>query len=62
MRFYDSKDETDLKRVEAILHKGGIEYTVMPAPPDSRISAEICVAEEDIPAAEELLLEGSSGK
>ena len=55
MRFYDPKDDADLARVEAVLHKGGIEYSVAAAPAHAGISVQIEVAEEDVPKAEELL-------
>ncbi|MBJ6724036.1 hypothetical protein [Geomesophilobacter sediminis] len=58
MKFYDAKEESDLNRVEAILQKGGIEYTVAPAT-EAKNSQEICVAEEDVPFAEELLLKAT---
>lgn len=54
-RFYDAKDETDLARVEAILHKAGIEYFLADTPVEG-LAREIEVAEEDLPKAEELLL------
>ena len=56
MRFYDPKDDADLARVEAVLHKGGIEYSLAKAPEKTGISVQIVVAEEDVPKAEELLL------
>jgi hypothetical protein len=55
VRFYNPKDEADLARVEAILRKGGIEYFLSEAKPGT--AREIEVAEEDVPKAEELLLE-----
>ncbi|HJV66131.1 MAG TPA: DUF2007 domain-containing protein [Geomonas sp.] len=57
-KFYDSKDEAELARVESLLKKGGIEYFVTASKAGSGIAAEIEVAEEDIPKAEELI--GSS--
>ncbi len=55
VRFYNPKDEADLARVEAILRKGGIEYFLSEA--KAGTAREIEVAEEDVPKAEELLLE-----
>jgi hypothetical protein len=60
VRFYDPKDEADLARVEAVLHKGGIEYFLAAAPAGAASSVQIEVAEEDVPKAEELLVQGSS--
>jgi hypothetical protein len=54
-KFYDPKDEADLARVESALRKGGVEYFVTTSKPGSGIAAEIEVAEEDIPRAEELI-------
>lgn len=59
-RFYDAKDEADLARVEAILHKAGIEYFLTDAPVEG-LAKEIEVAEEDLPKAEELLLKNPKG-
>jgi hypothetical protein len=64
VRFYDPKDAADLARVEAVLQKGGIEYFLAESS-KTGVSAEIEVAEEDVPKAEELLLQiqqGSSKK
>lgn len=60
VRFYDPKDAADLARVEAVLHKGGIEYSLAESG-KTGISLEIEVAEEDIPKAEELLLQNQQG-
>lgn len=54
-KFYDPKDEAELARVTSVLKDGGIEYFVAAASPGSGIAAEIEVAEEDLPRAEELL-------
>jgi len=59
VRFYDPKDEADRARVEAVLHKGGIEYFVAAAPAQAGIPVEIEVAEEDVLKAEELLKEAT---
>lgn len=53
-RFYDSVNDSDLARVEAILKKGGIEYSLDKNRFESSIK-EIMVAEEDVWEAEELL-------
>lgn len=53
-RFYDSVNDSDLARVEAILRKGGIEYSLDNNRFESSIK-EITVAEEDIWEAEDLL-------
>ena len=57
VRFYDPKDEADLARVEELLHKGGIEYFLAAAPAGTGGTMQIEVAEEDVPKAEELLLQ-----
>ena len=59
VRFYDPKDDADRARVEAVLHKGGIEYFVTAAPSKTGIPVQIEVAEEDVPKAEELLEGGT---
>lgn len=56
-RFYDPKDEQDLERVESLLLKGGIEYSV--AAPAGAGTKQIEVAEEDVPRAEELLMQAA---
>lgn len=56
-RFYDAKDESDLARVESVLHRGGIEYFI--AQPAGAVSKQIEVAEEDVPRAEELLMQSA---
>jgi hypothetical protein len=58
-RFYDAKDAADLARVEALLQKGGIEYSLSPQPVGVGITKQIEVAEEDVPTAEELLQQGA---
>jgi hypothetical protein len=57
VKFYDPKDDPDLARVEAVLHKGGIEYYLAASPAKSGFSLQVEVAEEDVPMAEELLKE-----
>lgn len=54
VRFYDTKDEKDLARIEELLRKHGIEYCL--ASDTSQWPVEIQVAEEDVPKAEALLL------
>jgi len=56
VRFYNPKDEADLARVQAILKRGAIEYFLSAAPAGG-VTGEIEVAEEDVPRAEELLLQ-----
>ncbi|HBG05820.1 MAG: hypothetical protein A2075_03310 [Geobacteraceae bacterium GWC2_58_44] len=60
VRFYDPKDEADLARVEAVLLKGGIEYFVAAPPAGAGTTRQIEVAEEDVPKAEELLLQSAA--
>ena len=55
VKFYDPKDGADLARVEALLRGGGIEYFLLPEPQEGIGPKQIHVAEEDLPAAEELL-------
>lgn len=62
MRFYDPKDAADQARVEGLLHKGGIEYFVAAAPAQTGFPVEIDVAEEDVPKAEEILLQAAKEK
>ncbi len=57
VRFYDPSDENDLARVEQVLKKGGIEYFLHREPEKAIGPHQIHVAEEDLPKAEELLLE-----
>lgn len=57
-RFYDPKDEDELAWVESLLHQGGIEY-FLAAQPGSGTAVQIEVAEEDIPKAEELLIQAT---
>jgi hypothetical protein len=59
-RFYDPKDDADLARVEALLQKGGIEFFVSAAPAGAGTTKQIEVAEEDVPKAEELLVQGAA--
>lgn len=54
VRFYDAKDEADLARVEAVLKRAGIEYSLRDSS-QGEVAKEVQVAEEDIPQAEELL-------
>lgn len=58
--FYNPKDEGDLSRVEELLHRGGIEYFLQDES-ESRIGPrQVLVAEEDVPAAEALILQSQS--
>lgn len=56
VKFYDAKNESELARVEAVLKQGGIEYFVTNLTEGSA-AKEIEVAEEDLPKAEELILQ-----
>lgn len=58
--FYDPADAEDLARVEAILKAGGIEYFLRPEPQRNLGPRQIHVAEEDLPRAEQLLLQARS--
>ncbi len=60
--FYDPKDEKDLARVEQILHDGGIEYFLSEEPEKRLGPKQVQVAEEDLPAAEALLLKDSGNR
>jgi len=53
-RFYDTANNADLDRVEAILKRGGIEYSLRVLGDDTSIM-EIDVAEEDQAYADWLL-------
>ena len=55
VKFYDPKDGVDQARVEAILREAGIEYFLVPELQEGIGPCQIHVAEEDVPAAEELL-------
>ncbi len=57
--FYDPKDRQDLARVEGILKQGAIEYFLRPEPEKGLGPQQIHVAEEDLPRAEELLLQAT---
>lgn len=58
-RFYDPKDESDLSRVEALLKQGSIEYFLTREPEAGIGPLQVQVAEEDLPAAEDLLLKAT---
>ncbi len=58
--FYEAKDEHDLSRVERILRQGGIEYFLRDEPLEELGPKQIHVAEEDVPAAEALLLKAET--
>ncbi len=53
-RFYDSMNDSDLSRVEELLNRGGIEYSLRILKDGSALK-EILVAEEDLIYAEWLL-------
>lgn len=61
-RFYDPKDDADLARVEALLHQAGIEYFITPPPAGAGTAKQIEVAEEDVPKAEEVLLQDAANR
>lgn len=52
--FYDSVNDSDLKRVEGLLKKGGIVYTLRAAGSVAELK-EILVAEEDLAEADRIL-------
>jgi hypothetical protein len=54
-RFYDTTDSSDLKRVESLLKKGGIVYTLRIVEDKAALIREIQVAEEDLADAERVL-------
>ena len=56
VRFYDPKDEADQYRVERLLRKAGIEYGLSRLAEPQPGPAQILVAEEDLPTAEEAVL------
>jgi hypothetical protein len=55
-RFYDTMNNADLRRVEGLLKKGGIVYTLRMTGDGSDFK-EILVAEEDLADAEMLLFD-----
>lgn len=59
-RFYDTVNYSDLRRVEGLLKKGGIEYTLQVLGGESTLMKEILVAEEDLAEAERLLYSTST--
>lgn len=58
-RFYDTLNSLELYRVEALLKRGGIAYSLR-LPGDGSSLKEILVAEEDVACAEELLSSSAS--
>jgi hypothetical protein len=54
--FYDPKDEKDLRRIEQMLRANGIEFFLKHEPAEGIGPAQVHVAEEDFPFAEDLLL------
>lgn len=54
-RFYDSVNDSDLKRVEGLLKQRGIEYSLQILREGATVMKEIRVAEEDMAAAEGML-------
>jgi hypothetical protein len=53
--FYDAANRAELERIEALLRRGGVEYSLRTVP-GSRGMNEILVAEEDLFYAESLLI------
>ncbi len=58
-RFYDTTNNSDLERVEGLLKKSGVVYTLRVLEDDMALLKEIQVAEEDLNAAEKAV-EGTS--
>ncbi|HXE97377.1 MAG TPA: DUF2007 domain-containing protein [Dongiaceae bacterium] len=56
--FYDTVNDADLKRVEGLLRKGGIVYTLRDVG-SKTVFRQVQVAEEDLAAAEKILYGGS---
>lgn len=54
-RFYDTMNDTELQRIEGLLKKGGIVYTLRMLEDDLSLVKEIQVAEEDLAEAERIL-------
>lgn len=54
-RFYDTVNDADLKRVEGLLDKQGIEYSLRVLSDGAIVMKEIQVAEEDMAAAERVV-------
>lgn len=57
VKFYDPSNEADLLRVERILSRAGVEYTLGSAPTTGNGPLQLNVAEEDLPTAERLIQE-----
>ncbi|MBJ6726436.1 hypothetical protein [Geomesophilobacter sediminis] len=57
VKFYDPKDAADLARIEAMLQRAGIEYSLAREPENGISPLQVQLAEEDLPSAEQLLLE-----
>ena len=53
-RFYDSIRDSELLRMENLLKKGGVEYSLQILDEEPRIK-EIIVAEEDLQTAERIV-------
>lgn len=58
--FYDPKDEADQKRIESILNKYNIVYSLHPEPVTGEGPMQIYVSEKDHPHAEELIMHKGS--
>ncbi len=57
VKFYDPKDAADLARIEAMLQRAGIEYSLARESEKGIGPLQVQVAEEDLPSAEQLLRE-----
>jgi hypothetical protein len=58
--FYDTVNDSDLKRVEGLLKRGGIVYTLRTVGTPASLK-EIQVAEEDFAEAERILCSSTHG-
>jgi hypothetical protein len=58
--FYDTVQDSELKRVEGLLKKGGIAYTLRAIDKATSLN-EIQVAEEDLADAERILCSSTHG-
>ena len=54
--FYDPKDTADQRRIESILNKNDIVYSLHPEPVTGKGPLQIYVSEKDQPHAEELIM------
>lgn len=56
--FYDSMDDREISKIESLLQRGGIMYSLRVVESGSRFK-EIQVAEEDLAEAEQILSSGN---